>query len=292
MRSVLKYLARKATPGIAYDLFSSAANAGMATSAFKAMRTAEARLAATIERAINPSSFTKTAISGATAESNRNPSRPAERETAAARMERKFSEFDAKLKELKEQIANPGRMTEDGGEIEAMRSFDPGLADSLVAKKSQAAQMAIDLAPKNPNEENEFLPHLSSWRPSEAEIDKWNRSIRAIENPIAVVEDIGKGMGTREEVDVIKQLYPSLYGKIQNVFMEKMANQKKAPPYQLKLKLARLFGSEQFIGAQRKTANIVSQSFATPPQSPPPSRPMSAKPDLSSMTTSERLSLK
>jgi hypothetical protein len=82
----------------------------------------------------------------------------------------------------------------------------------------------------------------SRWRPSDTEIARFARYVRAAEQPLSILHDLEAGTLTREAVETVKELYPKLYGQIgQSLFM-RAAELRETVPYAARVQLSILFG--------------------------------------------------
>lgn len=81
-----------------------------------------------------------------------------------------------------------------------------------------------------------------SPRISEAELEKIFRKIVAIEDPLSVLEDLIDGKVSKDAVDTVREVYPSLYAKMTTKIMEALAMREKPISYDMKIQLTYLLG--------------------------------------------------
>lgn len=77
--------------------------------------------------------------------------------------------------------------------------------------------------------------------PSNYETAKWARIVRAAENPMTLLEDLGNRQLAPEAVRTVKDLYPELFSRMQVTVMEKVGEHKEGLPYQSRLQLSTFF---------------------------------------------------
>lgn len=74
---------------------------------------------------------------------------------------------------------------------------------------------------------------------------KFMRSLRAVQQPLSVVEDMQKGKLSAEGVEALKAVYPETYKDVKTKVMDRvtaLAEKGEDVPYQQKLQIGRLFG--------------------------------------------------
>ena len=88
----------------------------------------------------------------------------------------------------------------------------PKTTAALAQKGSTAAQFLLSKAPKPPGHENSLTPLANKkWKPTKAELSKFKRYLKGVENPLAVLDDLAEGKVSREAVEAMKVVYPELY---------------------------------------------------------------------------------
>lgn len=82
-----------------------------------------------------------------------------------------------------------------------------------------------------------------SETPSDAELSKFYRYVKAAENPASVVDSLASGRVSKEEVETVRALYPVLYEGMQTGIMEAIASGKaEKMTYEHRIALGTLFG--------------------------------------------------
>lgn len=156
-----------------------------------------------------------------------------------------------------------------------------GATNARVQQQALATQQrAIDYLaskiPPAPQAMNTLQPHLDKSTPPPAEMAKFLRAVRAVEDPTSVLESLQKGDITPEQVDALKVVYPEMYGQLQKQIMSEVAALgDKQIPYAKAQALSELFGvplhpamRPEFIAAQQAALQ------ANEPPAQPPRRAM------------------
>lgn len=117
----------------------------------------------------------------------------------------------------------------------------PNITGLTLQTLQRGAKYLLDNAPKNPHA---GLPSVlqPKWEPSRADMDRWQRSIEAVENPLKVLEQMGQGVLTQEHVKALQAVYPLAYEDLKSRIFERLSTWEKPIPYQRKLALAQVFG--------------------------------------------------
>ena len=113
------------------------------------------------------------------------------------------------------------------------------------------------------------------YRPSDSEISRWARYVRAVDDPHALVEDLQRGTLTLETVEAVKTVYPEYFARVQRSLVERVSETRKELPYGKRLQLSILFGAPfdgsmrpEFIAAMQAT--FESEAAQQPQQQPGP----------------------
>lgn len=124
----------------------------------------------------------------------------------------------------------------------AAQSF-PELEDAAPRTKQMVTQHIINMVqyldsklPKNAT----FNPTGLSkrdWTPSTLELAKFARVLKAVSDPLSVLEDLEDGTITREGAEALRVLKPNLYAQIQDQVMEQIATSEDTVPYEKRLQL-------------------------------------------------------
>lgn len=115
--------------------------------------------------------------------------------------------------------------------------------------------------PKNPYGTNYFKQHT----PPEMEMRKFERYKNAVANPLNSIKEIESGYASPEGIEVLKEVYPSIYENLKMEFMEQLNGAK--PDYRKRLQINKMFGIEtdyylqpQNIQALQQSAKLISST--------------------------------
>jgi hypothetical protein len=153
--------------------------------------------------------------------------------------EPKLATFKREYAKVSSIVADPATAATKLDEgFTALGEHAPQLRSVLVQKQLEAAQFLYDKAPKNPAAALSLNPLIDDWQPSDAELAKWERYNAAVQDPISVVEEMQQGIVSREGVEVLRTLYPKLYGEVQQEFATRISELQTKLPYVQRLNLS------------------------------------------------------
>jgi hypothetical protein len=153
---------------------------------------------------------------------------------------------------------------------------NPQVAQQALATQQRAVDYLASKVPAAPQSMNTLQPHLDKSAPPPAEMAKFLRAVRAVEDPSSVLDSLQKGDITPEQVDALKAVYPEMYAELQKqIVSEVAALGDKKVPYAKAQALSELFGvplhpamRPEFIAAQQAALQ------ANEPPAQPPRRAM------------------
>lgn len=159
-------------------------------------------------------------------------------ERTAKNDENRQQRFRRQMDAISEIAANPAGAAEklDAG-FEKMGDYAPKVRSSLVQKQLEAATYLFNRMPQNPNAGATLNPALDAWEPSDSEIGTFERYVDAVQDPLGVIDDMRHGMITSESVEVLRDLYPSLYKQVREEFAAKSSQMQTKLPYRERLSL-------------------------------------------------------
>lgn len=119
----------------------------------------------------------------------------------------------------------------------------PGTFGEAVASHLKALQFLQAKAPKDPNAS---VPAAlrAPWSPSPADLDRWNRYVEAVTAPQKVLEQMGKGVMTKEYIEGLQVAYPQVYEEMRQKMTMRLMEWKKPLPYEKRLGLAYVLGPQ------------------------------------------------
>lgn len=96
--------------------------------------------------------------------------------------------------------------------------------------------------------------------PSMTQIDKFNRYQKAVEKPLSTLKDLEEGTLTREALEALQAVHPSLYQEMKNEVMTLAIKHKNELPYQKKLMLSFFLGQD--LDNSTKSESILSNQVS------------------------------
>lgn len=153
-----------------------------------------------------------------------------------------FQDYDKKLKDVEDIALDPQKYMDKMQENTAgLSRVDSDLQIAMNNTALQAVNLLQEKAPKNPFEGSLVLSPLK-WRPSDAELSKFNRYLKAIDDPFSILTDLEHGMLTPESVEAVRTVYPSLYSKMSQIAVEQVGEHQDGLPFTKQLQLSMLLG--------------------------------------------------
>lgn len=148
------------------------------------------------------------------------------------------SEFEKRRKAI-ETNRDPSAFQERLTEAFEPLSAAPHIQNQLMMKAVQTQQFLDEKLPKDP------LAGQGVWtpeyKPSETEVDVWNRRFEIAENPAAILPKIADGTVIPEEVETFKTLHPALFEETKRRMITELAQMKEPPPYNKLVTLSFVF---------------------------------------------------
>jgi hypothetical protein len=146
-------------------------------------------------------------------------------------------DHEKKMDELAEIATNPEKLAEvvsqnTQGLVEADSDVQFAVADSTM----KAVAFLQSKMPKRPIQDNIF--GKTPYRPSDSELSKFNRYIKAIDAPLSILNDFQSRVLQPESVEAVSAIYPKLYEKIKKQAFDAASKEGRKISYQDKLQLA------------------------------------------------------
>jgi hypothetical protein len=206
----------------------------------------------------------------------------------------KVKAFKTRLNELSSFVTQPqvaGSKLEKT--VETISAVAPKLAQTIQMKTMEAAQYLLAKAPKS-----NAAPTLfgKDWEPSATEIASFERTVRAVDNPMSIIKDMENGNLSAEAVEAVKTLYPKIYNRMVDAVIDNIDKFRESLPYEQRLQLSILFGApvdptmEPSFVAGIQTAMAAVKPVEIQPQGKP-SKSTFLKPEIY-MTQAQRLAAK
>jgi hypothetical protein len=149
-------------------------------------------------------------------------------------------DYEKRLKRVASLVENPDKLEENIEKLTKGFSDDEDVSTQMQSKVMIAAALLSEKLPKSRYQEP-FGPQ-NVYRPSDQELSKFNRYLRAIENPMSILDDMKAGILTPESVEAVSVVYPQIYAMMVNKAHDKLATLKKPLTMQAKIQISTLMG--------------------------------------------------
>jgi hypothetical protein len=164
--------------------------------------------------------------------------------SAAAKATDRRDAAKERAKEIAQLANDPQRMADRiATSLAGVDEAAPTVSGHAAVTAAKAVQHLHAKAPKNPRSVNTLQPTLDDWLPSDQEVAKFERHVRAAMDPLTVIEDLGAGTLTKEAAETFRELYPQLHLMTFSKITEKLAAAKKKLPYADRVNLSILLGA-------------------------------------------------
>lgn len=177
-----------------------------------------------------------------------------------------------KIKDVEEIAMDPNKYVQNIQEnTKGLAAVDPGLQASIANTAMEAVNFLSERAPKNPLENSLFK---RKWRPSDAELSKFNRYLKAVDDPFSILDDLDAGLLTPEGVEAVRTIYPSIYNQFIQMTVNKIGEIDQELPLNKKLQVSLLLGQplsamDDLSFVQRLQQGAVSQGIQEDMQNAP-----------------------
>jgi hypothetical protein len=148
-------------------------------------------------------------------------------------------DYQKRINDLSDMVSNPQKLEDHLAKVTNGFSDDPEIQMALQGKIMAANSFLLEKMPKL-NYQDPF--NKSTYIPSDQELSKWNRHIRAVDNPFVVLSDMNAGILTPESVESIRYIYPELHSKMIDATIKKLSSTKKSLSMQQKIQVTTLMG--------------------------------------------------
>lgn len=158
-------------------------------------------------------------------------------------------DYEQKFSDIQDMAQNPELFSQKmQDEVSGIGNIDAQLQQAIINKTAIATQFLSSKLPKNPFINDAFPSHIK-WKPSASEVAKFNRYLKAADDPFSIMDDLKAGVLTPEAVESVKTIYPETYNKIVQSVMNEMAMRKEPPTLNQKLQLSILL-NQPIVGIQ------------------------------------------
>jgi len=170
-----------------------------------------------------------------------------------------FTNIRAKVKDLQ---TDPEKF--ETNLAKSLFSVSRAAPETAAYMKNQSVQALNFLAEKLPKDTNELLgPKFmqKEFRPSSMELAKFDRYVQIVENPLSALEELEAGTLTREHVEALEKVYPSLYVRMRTSIMDELRNEP-SMPYDKKIQLGILMDLETDVSLVPANVLALQSNFA------------------------------
>lgn len=184
------------------------------------------------------------------------PKSPKNREIAFRNIVQNLNQYASNPEQLIERVNKTSSLLYDAAP-ETSGALDMVVQNSVAFLNSklprQATQKGVLAAMQPPK------------MPADYEVAKFERYLKAVENPLSVVEDLKNGDLTSEGAEALRTVYPALYDGLRQQVMNDLASKGLEVPYQKRLQLGLLLNIASDESLLPENVIALQQNFATPP---------------------------
>lgn len=191
-----------------------------------------------------------------------------------------------KILAVRQLAANPAQMTDRIGRLVApVQAEAPKTAGALAQKATQAVAFLAQKAPV-PRTGQSLIPQHQTPRFSDAEVARFARYLKAVEDPASVLDDVRDMKVSRESVEAVKAVYPRLFQQMQGDVMKEIGRLEARGelearlPWEKRKQLSILLGvpadetlTPAFIKAMQATKPLPPQEGEPAPEQQPTQQP-------------------
>lgn len=139
----------------------------------------------------------------------------------------------------------------------------PETANALAATASAGIAFLADKAPRNPYVGTSMVSSEKNWRPSDAEISKFERYAAAVQSPFSVLNDFARGVSSKEGFEALQRVYPEIYFAFTSRLVNGLAELTKDLPYAKRQQIANHVGIPMDLTSQPSFLMAMQGRFAS-----------------------------
>lgn len=169
--------------------------------------------------------------------------------------------------------AAPRRQAQLAQMAQELDAVAPGLGQATAERVQTAQQFLLSRLPSRPPRPS-LQPSMERERePPFDEQQRWLRYVRAVNDPLSVIDDARRGKLRSEGVEALKAVYPTIYEGLRSQVQAAVAERGERLGYQDRLRLGQLLDLPTDPSLERE-ALLAYQGIQR--QAPPPNRPVGA----------------
>lgn len=153
--------------------------------------------------------------------------------------------------------------------LDPIATVNPLLADKLEQLQVRKVEYISATMPRQPDVGGLQIGP-DNWKPSDLEIRSWARTIKAVEDPGSVEEDLADGIVTPEAAAAYRAVYPERFAALQRDIFEAAPTLNKTLPMNKKIALSIFTGVPLIPELQPNVLQVLQANFAVEPNAPQP----------------------
>ncbi len=146
-----------------------------------------------------------------------------------------------KAKKVLTDLANPQNMSQQLEQVGGGLQNASNLKLAIGLKLQTATQYLTEALPKDYLAGYSIMPQNDRFKPSDFEMAKFIRKMDAVNNPLNVIERVGDGIATKDEIDALMVVHPDVYKQLQTSIIDGIINHGDQIPYSRRVQLGTLF---------------------------------------------------
>ena len=153
---------------------------------------------------------------------------------------KKNNHFKRRAGELAQAMADPNATQQRiHDNLADIRAVHPMVADTAEVHAMKALGFLYDKMPKDPG--TIMSLGRSRWVPDDLAVAKWANYVRAVSDPVSVIEDAANGTVSPQAAEVLRVLYPATYAEVQNRLWQRLPEMQENSTYDQRIRLSILF---------------------------------------------------
>lgn len=181
--------------------------------------------------------------------------------------------FREEVDHILDATTNPQATAEAASErLGDVAQAAPNTSAKAVQTATRAAQyLRQQIPPAATQRRNALTPHLrEDIRAPDTDVASFLRTLRAVQDPSTVLEDLENGTLTLEGVDALRNVYPRMYDSLVMSVFEQLAEAEKPVPYEHRVRLGILLGQPTDPSLEPDFIATMQEAVTRPPQDEQP----------------------
>lgn len=116
-------------------------------------------------------------------------------------------------------------------------NYAPNTSGFIETKAASGVNFLASKLPKRGSQAGAFTILKDNYIPSTMEMAKFERYVKAVENPLQALKEIDRGALTREHVEALKSVYPSIYKSLQMKVIDEIQKHPEKLTYNKKIQM-------------------------------------------------------